>query len=110
MITDGKSTRGMGALVDGELPPKVWINGGTLEKILSKRENPAREMFLWHNGLWGQRQRRRIAVRGGVTAGNSPLLHTLELLDEIARYAYLPKDVLKVYRDQASAAQAAKKR
>jgi hypothetical protein len=39
-------------------------------------------------------------VRGGVTAVNSPLLHTTKLLDEILKYAYIPKEVVEAYRDQ----------
>ena len=41
-------------------------------------------------------------VRGGVTAVNSPLLHTAKLLDDILKYAYIPKEVVAAYRDQAS--------
>ena len=73
-----------------------------LERILQKRDSPAREPLLWHNGYFG-RGRRTITVRGGVMAVNSPLLQKAELLDDILRYAYIPKDVVKVYREQAAA-------
>jgi len=52
---------------------------------LEKRENPAREPLLWHNGYFG-RGRRTVMIRGGFTAVNSPLIHTAELLDEILKY------------------------
>lgn len=77
---------------------------------MKKRDNPAREPLLWHNGYFG-RGRRTIMVRGGFTAVNSPLFHNAELLDEILKYAYLPKDVVKAYRDHAvQQAKGAKKR
>jgi hypothetical protein len=40
-------------------------------------------------------------VRGGFTAVNSPLFQKAELLDEILKYAYVPRDVVKAYRDYA---------
>lgn len=97
-------------LVEGKWAPRVMIVGGRLERILSKRENPAREPLLWHNGYFG-RGRRTIMVRSGITSVNSPLLHTTALLDEIVKYAYLPKDVVKAYKEQAILeAKGAKKR
>jgi hypothetical protein len=97
-------------LVDGKVAPRVRIVGGRLERILAKRDNPAREPLLWQNGYFG-RGRRTILVRGGMTAVNSPLLHTTALLDEIVKYAYIPKDVIRAYQAQAaSEASAAKKR
>jgi hypothetical protein len=89
-------------LVEGQWAPRVRIVRGHLEKILKKRENPAREPLLWHNGYFG-RGRRNVMVRGGFTAVNSPLLHTAQLLDEILKYAYIPREVVKAYRDEAAA-------
>jgi hypothetical protein len=89
-------------LVEGQWAPRVRIVGGHLEKILKKRENPAREPLLWHNGYFG-RGRRSVMVRGGFTAVNSPLLHTAQLLDEILKFAYIPREVVKAYRDEAAA-------
>ena len=89
------------ALVDGQWAPRVRIAGGHLEKILTNRENPAREHLLWHNGYFG-RGRRTVTIRGGFSAVNSGLIHTAELLEEILKYAYVPRDVVKVYRNQAS--------
>jgi hypothetical protein len=90
--------------------PRVKIVGGRLERILAKRDNPAREALLWHNGYFG-RGRRTIMIRSGITAVNSPLLHTTELLNEILQYAYIPKDVVKAYKVQAAVmSKATKKR
>ena len=86
-------------LIEGQWAPRVRIVGGHLEKLLKKREDPAREPLLWHNGYLG-RGRRNVVVREGFTAVNSPLLHTAKLLDEILKYAYIPKDVVEAYRDE----------
>lgn len=87
-------------LVEGKWAPRVTIIGGYLERILAKRDNPAREPLLWHNGYLG-RGRRTITVRSGISAVNSPLLHTTALLDEILRYAFIPKEVVNACKEQA---------
>jgi hypothetical protein len=87
-------------LVEGKWAPRVRLVGGHLEKILQKRDDPARESLLWHNGYFG-RGRRTITVRGGFTSVNSPLFQHAEVLDEILKYAYVPKDVVKAYREHA---------
>lgn len=56
-------------LIEGKWAPRVKIVGGHLERILAKRDNPAREALLWHNGYFG-RGRRTIMVRSGITAVN----------------------------------------
>ena len=73
------------------------------------RNDPAREPLLWHIGYFG-RGRRTIMVRGGFTSVNSPLFLKAELLDEILKFADVPKDVVKAYRDHALKAKAEKKR
>jgi len=37
----------------------------------------------------------------GFSAINSPLFRKAELLDEILKYAYIPKEVVKAYREHA---------
>jgi hypothetical protein len=87
-------------LVEGEWAPRVTIVGGWLERILAKRENPARAALLWHNGYFG-RGRRTVRVGGGFTSINSPMLHSADLLDEIVNYVWIPKLVLNAYRQFA---------
>ena len=88
-------------LVEGKWAPRVKIIGGHLERILAKRDNPAREPLLWHNAYFG-RGRRTIMVRSGMTSVNSPLLHTTDVLDEIVKYAMIPDRVVKAYTGPCS--------
>ena len=69
---------------------------------LEEARGPSTQPLLWHNGYFG-RGRRTVIVRGGFTAVNSPLFQNAEVLDEILKYAYIPREVVKAYRDQASA-------
>ena len=88
-------------LIEGKWAPRVRIVGGYLDKVLENRKSPARQPLLWHNGYFG-RGRRTVTIRGGFIAVNSPLLRkTEELIDEIVKYAYVPKDVVKAYKEHA---------
>ncbi len=96
-------------LVEGKWAPRVSVVGGHLERVLKKRDEPAREPLLWHNGYFG-RGRRTVMVSGGFTSVNSLVFQKAELLDEILKFAYVPKDVVKAYRDHAVEVKAEKKR
>jgi hypothetical protein len=88
-------------LVEGAWAPRVKIVGGHLERVIKKHDDPARAPLLWHNGYFG-RGRSTIMVRGGFTSINSPLSQNAKLLDEILKYAYIPKDVVKAHREHAA--------
>lgn len=88
-------------LIEGRWAPRIRIAGGYLEKVVANRKSPARQPLLWHNGYFG-RGRRTVTIRGGFIAMNSPLLRkTGELIDEIVKYAYVPKEVFKAYKAHA---------
>jgi hypothetical protein len=85
-------------LSDGQPAPKVRLVGGLLEKVIADNANPAREPLLWQNAFFGARNRRRITVHTWFKANNSPLSLHPEILDEVLKYVFLPKDVVGVYR------------
>jgi hypothetical protein len=82
----------------GVTPPKVRIAGGYLEHIVDDLKNPAREPLLWRNAFFGKRQRRRVRANDWMTATNSPLYLNPQILDEVLKYIYLPKDLIEGYR------------
>jgi len=94
-------------LLDGKLAPRYRVDRGRLEKVLDNKKHPAREHLLWQNAFVG-RSRRKVMVRGGFIAVNSPLSHQPELVDQLGGLVYIPKDVASAYR--ALAAERKKKR
>lgn len=90
-------------LQDGVSPPKVRLVGGHLEKIIDNVKSPAREPLLWQNAFFGKRTRKRVRVGGSFHATNSPLYLHPEILDEVVKYVYLPKDVEDAYRVHSQA-------
>lgn len=80
-------------------PYKFNIIGGRLESIIAKPNHPAREPLLWQNAFFGRRPRKTIRLPGRMEGGNSPLSLHPEILDEVLKYVFLPKDVVAAYRN-----------
>lgn len=82
------------------LPPQQFsIAGGQLEKILAQRDHPGRPALVWHNLYFGAGHRTSVRHRKMMSAGNSPLSLHPEILDEVLKYVFLPKDVVAAYRE-----------
>ena len=80
-------------------PHRFTIIGGRLESIIAKRNHPSREPLLWQNAFFGRKPRKTVTLPGRMEAGNSPLSLHPEILDEIIKYVWLPKDVIHAYRN-----------
>ena len=86
-------------LREGSIPQKYYLPNGLLEKVIDDEKHPAREILLWQNGFFGKKQRRKVRLRRRFYAANAPLFLHPELLDEVVKYVYLPKDVVGAYRE-----------
>lgn len=84
-------------------PQEFHIMGGRLEAILEKKDHPAREPLVWQNGFFGRSRRRSVRLRSGLQAANSPLTLHPEILNEVLKYVWLPKDVCHAYRHHRNA-------
>lgn len=82
-----------------EAPHKFRLLGGALEKILDTKDNPARKPLIWKNFYFGSCMRHRIKVPTYFHATNAPLWLRPEILDEVCDYVFLPKEVIKGYRE-----------
>jgi len=85
-------------LRNGVTPPKVRLPGGYLESVIDDIRNPAREPLLWWNGFFGKKPRRRVRRLGWMKATNSPLFLNPQILEEVLRYARLPRHIADGYR------------
>lgn len=89
----------------------------TLETIIGKKDHPAREPLIWNNLFFGTSRRKSVRMRSHWESGNSPFFMHPEAIDEVVKYAYVPKgiaDGVRIYAKQkaaeeAKAARAAKK-
>ena len=77
------------------------ITGGILEKIIEKKDHPARESLIWNNLYFGPSRRKAVKMRPDWEAGNSPFFLHPEIIVEVAKYVTLPKDIAEGVRQFA---------
>ncbi|MBB1598240.1 hypothetical protein [Achromobacter sp. UMC46] len=77
------------------------IIGGVLEKIIEQKGHPARGALVWNNLFFGPSRRKRVKMRPDWEAGNSPFFLHPEIIDEVIKYVYIPKDIAEGVRQFA---------
>jgi hypothetical protein len=85
-------------LREGVISQKYRLPDGFLEKVIDDKKHPARKLFLWQNGFFGNTSRRSVRLRRDFHAGNSPLFNHPEILDEVGRYVLISPKVAEAYR------------
>ncbi len=86
-------------LVAGKPAPMVQLDGGYLEKVIKNQKHPARTNFLKQNAYFGSRKRSKVSLsRFAYRAINSPLIHFADRLDEIAKYIFIPREDIEMYK------------
>jgi HEPN domain-containing protein len=86
------------------------VMGGALEKIIEKKDHPAREALIWNNLFFGPSRRKGVKMRPDWEAGNSPFFLHPEIIDEVIKYVYIPKDIAEGVRQFAKQKAAEKAR
>jgi hypothetical protein len=74
------------------------IAGGILEKFIAIQDHPAREALIWNNLYFGPSRRKGVKMRPDWEAGNSPFFLNPEIIDEVAKYVFIPKDIAEGVR------------
>jgi HEPN domain-containing protein len=77
------------------------IMGGILEKIIEKKDHPAREALIWNNLFLGPSRRKGVKMQSSWESGNSPFFLHPEIIDEVLKYVYIPKDIAEGVRQFA---------
>lgn len=80
-------------------PHRFAIIGGRLESIIANPKHSSRAPLLWQNAFFGRRPRKTVTHPFRMEGGNSPLSLHPEILDEVLKYVWLPKDVINAYRN-----------
>lgn len=88
---------------------KIGIPNGVLEKILAKKDHPARPHLVWKNLLFNNHNRKSIQWRNRMHAVNAPLTLRPELLEEVRKYVWLPNEIVKAYEEELQRQTFAKK-
>lgn len=77
------------------------VMGGILETIIEKNDHPAREALIWNNLFFGPSRRKGVKMQASWESGNSPFFLHPEIIDEVLKYAYIPKDIAEGVRQFA---------
>ena len=77
------------------------VMGGVLEKIVQMKNHPAREALIWNNLFFGSSRRKGVKMRPAWEDGNSPFFLHPEIIDEVVKYVYIPKDIAEGVREFA---------
>jgi HEPN domain-containing protein len=74
------------------------VMGGILETIIEKKDHPAREALIWNNLFLGPSRRKGVRMQASWESGNSPFFLHPEIIDEVLKYVYIPKDIAEGVR------------
>jgi len=102
-LTEGMS---WGELAEAEIeqaaeaPHAYRIQSGELERILDGEDSFQRRALIWYNSYFGTRSRKRVTFRF-TRYENAPLFNYPDLVDEAAKYVFIPKHLIEGYRTLA---------
>ena len=85
-------------LHNGVAAPLVRISGGYLEELIDNPKSLAREPLLWQNAFFGTRTKKRVRLNTWFKGHNAPLYLNPQILDEVLKYVYIPKELANGYR------------
>jgi hypothetical protein len=81
-------------------PNKIntFIPGGFLEKTLEKRNSRARPDLVWCNFYYSASKRKKVYIKSSRMAENSPFFLYPEIIDEVSKYTFVPKEISDTYK------------
>ena len=63
-----------------------------------RRKKPGAGAAAWQNGFFGKKARRTVRLRKWFLAHNAPLYLNPQILEEVLKYVFLPKELAEGYR------------
>lgn len=77
---------------------ETCISNGWLEQVLGQPAHPSYEGLVWLNQRFGPGTHASPDADVPIELGNSPLFVHPEIVDEVAKYVFLPREVMDAYR------------
>jgi HEPN domain-containing protein len=78
-----------------------YLVGGSLERILADKNDPARPALVWKNLMFSTSNRKKVRRRNYLHTSNAPLWLDPDLIDDIAKLLKVPKPLQESYRQLA---------
>lgn len=104
-LSDGSTKKMLSAEIDriersvNQSPHEFQIIGGELENVLNKKEHAARSALIWQNGFFSKKARKTVKSPAIFQATNAPLFLHPEILDEVLKYVFIPREVVNAYKE-----------
>lgn len=77
------------------------IMGGWLECVIKKKDHIARKGLIWNNLYFSSSRRTQVHYTTYSESGNAPLFLHPEIIDEVLKYVFMPKDIANAWREEA---------
>lgn len=75
------------------------IPGGFLEKTLENKHSSSRPYLVWCNLYYSTSKRTSVRMKSSTMAENAPFYLFPEIIDEVSKYAFVPKEVRNAYKN-----------
>lgn len=85
--------------IDKPNKTNTFITGGFLEKTLGKRNSRTRLDLVWCNLYYSASKRKKVCIKSSVMAENSPFFLYSEIIDEVSKYTFVPKEIIDAYKN-----------
>lgn len=85
--------------IDKPNKTNTFITGGFLEKTLGKRNSRTRLDLVWCNLYYSASKRKKVCIKSSVMAENSPFFLYPEIIDEVSKYTFVPKEIIDAYKN-----------
>lgn len=85
--------------IDVPTKANTYVPGGFIEKTLENRDSETRPHLVWFNLYYSSSNRKSVLMRSSTSAENSFFHLFPEIVDEVAKYVYIPKEVKNAYKN-----------
>jgi hypothetical protein len=85
--------------IDRPTLENTYIPGGFLEKTLENKHSSSRPYLVWCNLYYSTSKRASVRMKSSIMAENSPFYLFPEIIDEVSKYAFVPKNVRNAYKN-----------
>ncbi|MCW8445676.1 hypothetical protein OQJ05_16705 [Fluoribacter gormanii] len=81
-------------------PKEMYIPGGYLEIILTKKKSTVRKDLIWQNGYFFTKSRKTVSHPQVMYCENSPLTLSPQYAEELSKLIYLSKDEINAFKNE----------
>jgi hypothetical protein len=86
-------------LIDKPTKLNTIVLGGFLEKTLQDLGSSARPDLIWNNLYYSNSTRKTVSIKTSSMAENSPFYLYPEIIDEVSKYTFVPKEISDAYKN-----------